>query len=371
MPERAVRASRTARPQLTRPDFAAASGASRPPDAAVRCLTAQRLCAKQTACPPVLSPARLSDVIDDHFGELVPDPYRWLEDTDAEETEAWVKAENELTESFLARRAHSGGDPRTAHGAVGLPQVRRSLRARRGLVPGPQLGTAGPARSLRHGAARTPRAGPLLDPNLLSDDGTVAVTGLEVDRRRLEARLCHERGGSDWRTWQVRDVATGLGPRRRRRVVEVLLGRLAQGRLGLLLLRPGAAAAEGPSTSSESRLQRIFFHRLGTATGDDELVFAAPEQPEWLPDAGRQRRRPIPARSRSVGAPFRRPGARPRPRGSGGRAYGRSSADFASKAIVVTNVGNDLLSPHRLSAPTGRGSSPSTSTDRAGTTGAR
>jgi prolyl oligopeptidase len=52
-----------------------------------------------TGHPPVL--ARRADQVDDYHGELVADPYRWLEDTNAAETTAWIQAQNELTEGWL------------------------------------------------------------------------------------------------------------------------------------------------------------------------------------------------------------------------------------------------------------------------------
>src|ERR1700719_1968640 len=49
--------------------------------------------------------AKKGDVVDDYFGTKVPDPYRWLEDTDSPQTDAWVKAENVLTSGYMEKLA--------------------------------------------------------------------------------------------------------------------------------------------------------------------------------------------------------------------------------------------------------------------------
>src|SRR5690606_22012115 len=43
------------------------------------------------------------DVQDSYFGEKVHDPYRWLEDDRSKETEAWVKIQNQFTNSYLEK----------------------------------------------------------------------------------------------------------------------------------------------------------------------------------------------------------------------------------------------------------------------------
>ncbi len=44
---------------------------------------------------------RVDSVIDDYHGHQIADPFRWLEDDHADDTKAWVGAQNEVTEEFL------------------------------------------------------------------------------------------------------------------------------------------------------------------------------------------------------------------------------------------------------------------------------
>ena len=41
------------------------------------------------------------NVVDTYFGMRVPDPYRWLEEIDSPQTQAWVAAEGNLTRAYL------------------------------------------------------------------------------------------------------------------------------------------------------------------------------------------------------------------------------------------------------------------------------
>jgi len=221
--------------------------------------------------------------VDDYHGERISDPYRWLEDTDAPETAAWVNAENKLTDAFLAavptrEEIRSRLTTLWDYPKSGLPFERGGLwfqTRNPGLLNQPVLWVMdGP----------DARGRPLLDPNVLSDDGTTAVTSLAVTDDGSKLAYATSSAGSDWRTWHVRDVATGLDLDD---VVEWSKFSSAAWRKDGTGFFYGAM--EEPRQAAEyleeSRLLRIFFHHLGLSQNDDKLVFAMPEEPDWLPEA--------------------------------------------------------------------------------------
>src|SRR5712692_5004515 len=62
--------------------------------------------AAQAPAPSCTIPrARMGEQADDYHGTQVRDPYRWLENTDADETKAWVEQENCVTFGYLAQIA--------------------------------------------------------------------------------------------------------------------------------------------------------------------------------------------------------------------------------------------------------------------------
>jgi prolyl oligopeptidase len=232
--------------------------------------------------PRPVPPARRDPFVEILHGEEVPDPYRYLEDPDGAETRAFIEAENTVTEAFL-----SGVSSREAIRARltelwdypkrGLPQEHagRYLQWRQqGLENQPVLylletpGTDGRV---------------LLDPNRLSEDGTVAVTGISLNLDGTRMAYATSVGGSDWRTWHILDVESGLD------LPDVLEWSKFTGAAwhpdgdGLYYGRL-AQPESGEELSGETRDTRIVFHRLGTPQDSDTEVWSAPDEPEWLPE---------------------------------------------------------------------------------------
>ncbi len=149
-----------------------------------------------------------TDTVDEYHGQKIKDIYRTLEDSDEPNTRTWIEAENKLTDGFLKSIPQ-----RTAiqqrltklwnYERFGLPVERNGKlfwTRNDGLQNQEVLYVAD-----------SPTAEPrvLLDPNTLREDGTVALSDwVPSDDGKLLAYGLAE-AGSDWRTWYVRDVATG------------------------------------------------------------------------------------------------------------------------------------------------------------------
>ncbi|HNT73865.1 MAG TPA: prolyl oligopeptidase family serine peptidase [Anaerolineae bacterium] len=224
-------------------------------------------------------PAERTSHVDVLHGVAVPDPYRWLEDLDSEQTRQWVEAENQLTFAYLEQ----------------LP-AREKIRQRlTQLWDYDKFGTP-----YKHGGRyfftqqtglqnqavlywmealdAEPQA--LLDPNGLSEDGTVALTNWAIsdDGRLLAYAL--SASGSDWLTWRVREVDTG---RDRADLVEWSKfsgAAWTKDNAGFFYGRYDAPK-EGEAFKSANYFHKLYYHRLGTPQADDALVYERPDQKEW------------------------------------------------------------------------------------------
>ena len=224
-------------------------------------------------------PAARGDVVDTHHGVTIADPYRWLEDTDAPDTLAWTAAQNELTEAELAQVPQRGWirdrlRTRTDHPRAGAPWRRgdRWFQLRNtGLQNQDVLWTM---------PAADAEGEVLLDPNLLSADGTVALAALEVTDDGTLVAYATSAAGSDWLTWQVRDTETGQEVGDLVRWSKFSGAAWAPDNSGFWYARFDEPAP-GADFEGLNRNQKLYFHRLGTPQTEDVLTYERPDQPEW------------------------------------------------------------------------------------------
>jgi len=216
---------------------------------------------------------------DDFHGTLVPDPYRWLEDVDAPETLAWVKAQNELTYGFLEQIP---ARERLTQRLTGLwDYAKASAPFQRGGLYF-QFRNTGLQNQDVLCVAETPTAAGrvLLDPNSLSDDGTAALNAHSASDDGRWLAYAISRSGSDWQEWRIRDVQTGADLPEMLAWSKFSGAAWAKDGSGFYYCRY-PAPSEGETYQQANYNQQLAFHRLNTPQSEDVLVYARPDQPEW------------------------------------------------------------------------------------------
>ncbi len=225
---------------------------------------------------PPSSPGSVVDVL---HGVSVADPYRWLEDSNSAESQAWVAAQNRLTHGYLDS----------------LPR-RDSLRARlrelwdfeRYELPFERGGRYfyyyNSGLQNQHvlywlpALNATPQL--LLDPNVLSADGTVALTHVVPTEDGKLIAYGLSRAGSDWTEWRVRRVDDAQD------LPDLLLWSKfssvawTKDRSGFYYSRYEEPQA-GAAFSEANYFNKLYFHRLGQAQSQDVLVYERRDKAKW------------------------------------------------------------------------------------------
>ena len=224
--------------------------------------------------------ARRADTSEVLHGVTVADPYRWMEDIDSAETVAWVDAQAKLTGDFLAKLPR-----RTAllermkkladYDKNGLP----SKVAGRLFYPR-KTGLQGQAVQYWREDAPGAEEKVLLDPNLLSRDGTVALTGYDLTEDGKWMAYGLSEAGSDWERWKVREVATGKDLEDEIRWVKFSRAAWSKKGDGFYYSRY-AEPVKGQELKEQNLNQKLYFHRIGEPQSKDVLVYERPDQPKW------------------------------------------------------------------------------------------
>jgi len=222
-------------------------------------------------------------VSDTYFGTSVADPYRWLEDVDSPQTTAWVKAEGDLTRSYLDAIPQRGAIRDAYRKLLDYEKLSAPYRAGKRWFYSRNSGLQNQSVVYVRESETAP-ARVLLDPNTLAADGTVALAGVSFTHDGKYMAYATQSSGADWQTWHVKDVATGKD----------LSDKLVWSKFsGATWIGDGGfyyAAYDPPkngnATLSALGVQKSYFHKLGTAQAADKLVYASTAHPDEFVGTG-------------------------------------------------------------------------------------
>lgn len=211
---------------------------------------------------------RRGDHVDTYFGVDVADPYRWLEDDLSDETAAWIGDQNNVTRDYLADIAIRDDVRETVarlinferEGAPFIAGENRYVYRNSGLQN----------QSILYRVADDGTETVFLDPNSFSDDGTVSMSGVSFSEDGARVAYQLSVGGSDWRSIVVRDVASGT-------ILETPLNDVKFSGISWLasegFFYSSYDKPDGSELSAKTDQHKLYFHRIGTAQSEDELVF--------------------------------------------------------------------------------------------------
>jgi len=218
-------------------------------------------------------------VVDVLHGVPVRDPYRWLEDSSSAESQAWITAQNALTRGYLDRL------PR--HEAI-RARLRELWDFERYELPFERGGryfyyyNSGLQNQHALYWLASLSAGPalLLDPNLLSPDGTVALTHVVPTEDGKLIAYGLSRAGSDWTEWRVRRVDDGRDLPDFLQWSKFSSVAWTKDGSGFYYSRyeepkPGAAFSEA------NYFNKLYFHRLGQTQAQDALIYERRDKAKW------------------------------------------------------------------------------------------
>ena len=225
--------------------------------------------------------AKKVDQVDEYHGTKVADPYRWLEDDvrTSKEVAEWVAEQNKVTSAYLAaipqREAikkritelwnYEKLSPPSKHGGIYAFSKNDGLQNQSVVYVSDTI----------DGEPRL-----LLDPNTLSKDGTVALSGnaFSEDGKYLAIGLAD--AGSDWQVWKVLDVATGKMLSDELKWVKFSGASWTHDGKGFFYSR-FPEPIKGDTFQALNTSQKLYYHRLGTPQKDDVLVYERPDNPKW------------------------------------------------------------------------------------------
>ena len=224
---------------------------------------------------------RRVDQIDVYHGKMVADPYRWLENDVREDAEvaAWVEAENQVTFGYLKAIPQRQ--------AI-VDRLTELWNYERYSTPSKEGGRYYFSKNdglqnqsvvyMLETLDSEPKV--LFDPNMWSEDGTVALgeTSFSKDGKYVAYSIAD--GGSDWRSWRIRDIASGNDLDDKLEWTKWSPAVWGADNAGFYYCRFDAPAA-GAAYQQSNLNQKMYYHRVGTPQDDDPLIFSRPEEPKW------------------------------------------------------------------------------------------
>ncbi|MBK8848106.1 MAG: S9 family peptidase [Bacteroidetes bacterium] len=216
------------------------------------------------------------DIVEDHFGTKVADPYRWLENDTTAETADWVKEQNTVTFDYLSKIPFRNKLKSRITDLINYPKFGSPWRAGEYYFYSKNDGLQNQSvMYYQKGIDAEPVE--FLNPNTMSKDGTVTAGMAGFNKKKDKVTVSVQRSGSDWQELYVMDVATKTKLKDSIAWAK-FTGATWQGD-GFYYCRYDAPV-KGKEFSNKNEYHKIYYHKLGDDQSKDQLIYEDKNNPQ-------------------------------------------------------------------------------------------
>lgn len=229
------------------------------------------------AIPVTYPQTATEDVKDDYFGTEVADPYRWLENDTASNTEAWVKEQNKTTFGYLDQIPFRKAVRDRFEELYNYPKYSAPFQVGDFYFFSKNDGLQNqPVIYRQKGLDGQPEE--FIDPNKMSADGTTAIGIIGNSKDNKYVAVSRQDAGSDWQQIHVYEVATGK--KLPDELKWVKFSGAAWWKDGFFYSRY-PEPAKGSELSGNNMNHWVYYHKLGTPQSADRLIFKDEKNPAY------------------------------------------------------------------------------------------
>ena len=216
------------------------------------------------------------DTVDYYFDTAVQDPYRWLEDDRSEETEAWVRTQNEATFDYLTNVPYREELKKRLEKLWNYEKVGSPFKEGDYTYFYKNNGLQNQYVLYRYKTGEEPSTAKVfLDPNTFKEDGTISLGSVAFSKSGNLMAYSISEGGSDWRKILTMDAISKkiIGDT----LVDIKFSGMSwykdEGFYYSSYDKP-----KGSALSAKTDQHKVYYHKLGTPQKEDVLVFGGTQK---------------------------------------------------------------------------------------------
>lgn len=218
------------------------------------------------------------EFVESIHGYEIRDDYRWLEDFTSEESKAWIEKQNNYTQGFIGKNKYKKSISKYLNKTWETESISIPYKVKDKTFYYFNDGTWQQSKLMIKDCDECdPRV--LLDPNTLSEDGTVSLGGTSVSNDASMLAYSISDGGSDWRTWKVLDISSGENLKDTIKWAKFSGASWETDDSGFYYQKydePSDEALKDINTAP-----KLMFHKLGTSQSEDVIIYENSDKPRW------------------------------------------------------------------------------------------